>query len=122
MMSKAEKQAALLEQQRHREAQEAVDYFPLLMKTLERATTEVGLPLVVRNGKFCLDVPRVWNDEPKTHELAVEYSREAQFELDDCEAQLGYVLAERREAARKEQVKRKALAKLSDEERTLLGL
>lgn len=121
MLSKAKKQAALLEQQRAREAKEAANYFPLLMKTLELATSEVGCPLVVRNGKFCLEVQLPWGKVAK-YEFPDNYSPDSQFNLDDCSRQLESIVEARKEEVRKAQVKRDALAKLTDEERALLGL
>ena len=110
-----------------REATERTMYFEELRTTyparllswLERAQ-DVNFELRVRDGMYTL----YDRDErrPETVMLAPQYTDVNEEVLDRLAREVEYKETEEREANRKLLAKQTALAKLSNEERTLLGL
>lgn len=106
--------------QAERVEQERAEYFPLLMKTLEDATT-AGFSMCVREGKFAVRTNdgNSWKDG---YHLTPEYTEDNYNVLQDLkfdvDRQLFFLEEERRKAERRSA----ALAKLTDEERKLLNL
>lgn len=115
--TKSEREA---EAQAYREQQEAARdaYSALLMETLERATN-LSFDLRVRDGKFvvsdCNDYENFWK-------LTYDYTPDADSDLDMLRREVERQEQAIAEANRKIQARQAALAKLSDEERQLLGL
>lgn len=115
--TKAEREAELqlyLEQQI---AKECEAYPRLLMNALERATN-LGFKIEVKNCIFVVTQPHTngrWD-------LAHEYTKESDIELSYLCNFLIIEEAEKAEDERKMLVKQAALAKLTEEERVLLGL
>ena len=102
-----------------RETNEAKQYLPLLMTALEAATSFSNFELTVRSGQFVLvDCD---SDSSRTY-LSPVYTSSNWNELAD----LQYVLkkkAEHRAAIQRQlDLKKAALAKLSEEERMALGI
>ena len=110
----AEAQAAREQQ----EVEAQAEYPSLLMNALERATN-LSFELEVRNGTF-----RVTDrDSPKdVWELTYSYTPDADADLDMLRWELEQREAAEAEANRKWLARQAALAKLSEEERELLGL
>ena len=109
-------EAQALREQQEAEAREA--YPNLLMDALERAT-RLGFQIVVRDQKFVV----IDRNSPKdAWGLTYSYTPDADSDLD----MLRWVLEQREaaeaEANRKWLARQVALAKLSEEERDLLGL
>jgi hypothetical protein len=102
-------------------AGEALTYPVLLMAALEEATCQNNYELVVRNGVFSLR-DRDGSRYDKVVKLTYAYSPEAQDVLEEFEWDLKMKAEERAELVRKAQVRGNALAKLTEEERELLGL
>lgn len=102
------------------EQAERDEYPANLMALLERVTTEPTLTLTVANGFFNVEDrnDRYRND----YVLSYSWSNDAQTVLEDLAYKVDSLEEERVEAERKYQVKKAALAKLSEEERELLGL
>jgi hypothetical protein len=122
MARKTTKQSAeaLAKWQAERVEQERAEYFPLLMKTLEDATT-VGFSMSVRKGKFAVwDSDRFsWED---AYHLTPEYTKDNYNVLQDLKFEVGHQLFLLEEARRKADLRNNALAKLTQEERELLNL
>ena len=113
----AEAQAA--REQREAEAREA--YPNLLMDALERAT-KLGFGIVVRDKKFLIvdrNSHSSVNDMPG---LTYKYTPDSDAALDMLRWDLDQLEAAEAEANRKWLARQAALAKLSEEERELLGL
>lgn len=120
--TKAEKQA---EQQAEREAFEAraaAEYSPRLMKALEEATVKNGYELTVRDGQFKLVDYIFLGERGYTYLFDPSYTPESLTNLEDLEYRLEQLEEERTEANRLYALKQEALAKLTDEERRVLGL
>ena len=116
--TKAEREA---EAQAAREQQEAAAreaYPALLMNALERATN-LSFELEVRNGTFRVTDR---NSPMDAWELTYSYTPDADSDLDMLRWELEQREAAEAEANRKWLAKQAALAKLSKEERELLGL
>ena len=112
--TKAEKQA---EQQAEREAFEAraaAEYSPRLMKD--------GYELTVRDGQFKLVDYIFLGERGYTYLFDPSYTPESLTNLEDLEYRLEQLEEERTEANRLYALKQEALAKLTDEERRVLGL
>ena len=129
MARKTTKQSAeaLVKWQAERVEQERSEYFPLLMKTLEDATT-ADFSMCVREGKFAVRNNDwvSWNDG---YQLTPEYTEDNYNVLQNLKHEVEHQLFLLEEAKRKaEEAKRKAelrsaaLAKLTQEERELLNL
>jgi hypothetical protein len=122
MARKTTKQSAeaLAKWQAERVEQERAEYFPLLMKTLENATT-VGFSMSVRGGKFAVRT-NDWDSWKDAYHLSPEYSERSWQDLHVLIDEVNTKIFEMEEAKRKEEVRRSALAKLTAEERQLLNL
>ena len=122
MARKTTKQSAeaLAKWQAERVEQEWAEYFPLLMKTLEDATT-VGFSMSVRKGKFAVwDNDRFsWKDE---YLLTPEYTEDNYNVLQNLKHDVEHRLFLLEEERRKAELRSAALAKLTVEERKLLNL
>ena len=117
--TKAELQAEREEAQALQEAHEFAQYPTRLMAALERATT-LNFELEVRNSQFNLrdrDSRR-----PETVFLTLTHTRDSRQALDNLEWNLRVEADERAEAERQRLARETALAKITEEERNLLGL
>ena len=101
------------------EAMERAEYFPKLMEALVSACA-LGYTLEAQRGEFLLR-ERNWSDG-YTVRLGAEYSRQNLIKLELFERELQDKRDELEEIARKARMKQAALAKLTAEERELLGL
>ena len=93
-------------------------YQDRLMHTMQRAC-EVNFELTVKDGQFLLF------DRDEAHRkywLAVKHSDDNECVLQNLSFEVNYKIAEQEQAKRKLELKRSALAKLSEEERRVLGL
>ena len=118
--TKAEQEAEREEAQALQEAHEFAQYPSRLMTALEEATTQSNYELEVRNNQFTLrdrDSRR-----PETVFLTLTHTRDSREALDNLEWDLRGKAEERAEAERRRQARETALAKLTKEERELLGL
>ena len=103
-----------------RVAEEAAAYPARLMAALEEATEKNNYELTVKNGMFSL---RDRNESrAPAMELTYQYNVHSYNELESLEWDLRSKAEERAEAERRYAMKQAALAKLSEEERELLGL
>jgi len=103
-----------------REAEQAATYPQRLMALLERATA-LDFALDVKAGAFVLYNRDVRH--PDIHTIDLEHSFAAELSLNDLEFAVGLKhMLEHVEAERKFQAEQAALAKLTKEERELLGL
>ena len=117
--TKAERLAREAQERAAYEAEMAATYPERLMAMLERATKQ-NFELEVRDAKFVLSDRDDRRDRPV--ELTLTYSKENQEALHELDWRVDMKEQAEREAARKAAVKQAALAKLSKEERELLGL
>ena len=113
--------AARLEVERvERELREAEQYMPRLMTALEEATVRNSYELTVRNGQFELA------DRSDRSELEFvlrpTYTPRNQVDLENLENELNYRAVQRLAEQKRLEAKAAALAKLTKEERELLGL
>ena len=118
--TKAELQAEREEAQALQEAHEFAQYPSRLMAALEEATTRSNYELEVRDNQFTLrdrDSRR-----PETVFLTLTHTRDSRQALDNLEWNLRVKADERAEAERQRQARETALAKLTEEDRKLLGL
>ena len=122
MARKTTKQSAeaLAKWQAERVEQERAEYFPLLMKTLEDATT-AGFSMCVRGGKFAVR-NNDWASWEDAYNLTPEYTKDNYNVLQDLKFEVGHQLFLLEEARRKADLRNNALAKLTQEERELLNL
>jgi hypothetical protein len=122
MARKTTKQSAeaLAKWQAERVEQERAEYFPLLMKTLEDATT-AGFSMCVRGGKFAVR-NNDWDSWEDTYHLTPEYTKDNYNVLQDLKFEVGHQLFLLEEERRKAELRSAALAKLTQEERELLNL
>jgi hypothetical protein len=102
-------------------ANKAAQYLPKLMTVLESATNLNNYELTVTEGLF-----RVRDRDAERWEtpvlLSPTYTQSNWDKLEDLEFELEFEAKARAEAERRYAVKQAALAKLSSEERELLGL
>lgn len=101
-------------------AERAATYPQRLMKMLERATS-VNFEIKVRDGKFLLTD----SDDPREGvvELTLAYDSEInEAALNELDWRVDIKEEAEREALRRVQIRNAALAKLSQEERTILGI
>ena len=118
--TKAELQAEREEAQALQEAHEFAQYPSRLMAALEEATTRSNYELEVRDNQFTLrdrDSRR-----PETVFLTLTHTRDSRQALDNLEWNLRVKALDRAEAERQRLARETALAKLTEEERNLLGL
>ena len=101
------------------EAEQAATYPQRLMAMLERATNQ-NFELEVRDAKFVLTDRDDRRD--RAVELTLEYNSSNQEALHELDWRVDLKEEAEREAQRRLAVKTAALAKLSQEERELLGL
>ena len=99
---------------------DAEAYPAKLMAALEEATTKNNYDLTVRNGMFSLRDRNSSRD--LTLSLTMSYTENSFNALESLEYDLESAAEERAESERRYAVKKAALAKLSTEERELLGL
>ncbi len=107
------------EEQLARVEAERTNYLPRLMLALE-AATKLGFSIEVKEGKFVVFNKAGCYSNPSN--LSVKYSEDEQVMLESLEWEVDATVKEKAEADRKFLVKQVALAKLSKEERELLGL
>ena len=115
MQREAAEEAARVEQ----ENQLRAEYPTRLMKALSQAT-ELQYALNVVNDSFVVTEPN--ETYPELFTMSYEYNAEAEQQLYDLELELKLKYAEFAEKERRQQVRANALAKLSFEERELLGV
>lgn len=115
--TKAEREAELQLQLEQQIAKDREAYPRLLMDSLERATN-LGFKVEVKN---CIFVVTQRNTNGRW-DLAYDYTKESDIELSYLRNTLFIEEEEKAEADRKILVKQAALAKLTEEERVLLGL
>ena len=102
-----------------KDAADAAAYFPRLMAAMELATNNFGYELRVSNSAFVL-YDSVEREE--VDPLPSEFKRDALYTLNRLEHELAYRARLRAEEEARELAKKAALAKLTDEERRLLGV
>jgi hypothetical protein len=118
--TKAELAAEHEEARALQEAHDFAAYPSRLMAALEAATTQSNYELEVRDSQFTLrdrDARR-----PELVVLTLTHTATSQRALDNLEWDLRGKAEERAEAARQRLARETALAKLTKEERELLGL
>lgn len=115
--SKAEREAELQLQLEQQIAKDREAYPRLLMDSLERATN-LGFKVEVKN---CIFVVTQYDTNGRW-DLTYDYTKESDIELSYLRNTLFIEEEEKAEADRKMLVKQAALAKLTEEERVLLGL
>ena len=116
-MTKAEKLALEEIHRRSEEERRRVEYFPKLMSLLERAD-KLGKYLRVESGKFVVCI------EQTEFRLGTEYDPQVPWEesIECFESEIAFVEEKERIALEKYQRTQAALAKLTPEERVLLGV
>lgn len=115
-MTKKHKELLLEQYLAEQEAMERAEYFPKLMRVLEAACA-MDYELTVRNSLFRLR-ERGWSPSW----LGAEYSRKNLEKLEEFERELQMKQETLAEEVRREKAKQEALAKLTKEEREILGL
>ena len=118
-MTKAQREATEEAARVEQEKQLRAEYPTRLMKALSRAT-ELKFVLSVVDGSFVVTEPN--ETYPELFTMSYEYNAEAEQQLYDLELELKLKYAEFAEKERRQQVRANALAKLSFEERELLGV
>ena len=118
-MTKAQREATEEAARVEQEKQLRAEYPTRLMKALSRAT-ELKFVLSVVDGSFVVTEPN--ETYPELFTMSYEYNAEAEQQLYDLELELKLKYDEFVEKERRQQVRANALAKLSDEERELLGV
>ena len=118
-MTKMQREAAEAAARVEQENQLRAEYPTRLMKALSQAT-ELQFVLSVVDGSFVVTDPG--ERYPEVFTMSYEYNAKAERQLYDLELELSVKYAEFAEKERRQQVRANALAKLSDEERELLGV
>lgn len=118
-MTKAQREAAQEAAHVEQENQLRAEYPTRLMKALSRAT-ELQFVLSVVNDSFVVTDPS--ERYPELFTMSYEYNVAAEQQLYNLELELKLKYAEFVEKERRSWVRANALAKLSDEERELLGV
>ena len=118
-MTKAQREATEEAARVEQENQLRAEYPTRLMKALSQAT-ELKFVLSVVDDSFVVTEPN--ETYPELFAMSYEYNAEAEEQLYDLELELKLRYAEFVEKERRQQVRANALAKLSDEERELLGV
>ena len=118
-MTKMQREAAEEAVRVEQEKQLRVEYPTRLMKALSRAT-DLQFVLSVVDDSFVVTDPNERYGEVFT--MSYDYNVAAEEYLYDLELELKLKYAEFVEKERRRQVRANALAKLSDEERELLGV
>jgi len=119
--TKAEKQAEQEASMAALKAKEAAEYHTRLMKALEEATKE-HYDLIVQDGQFKLMDYSSSDDRTYAYLFDPSYTVGSWLDLEELEYRLERLAEERAEANRLYKLKQEALAKLTDEEREVLGL
>lgn len=117
----AQRNARLAAEREYEEKMQAATYPQRLMAALEEATQKNNYELTVENGLFLLRDRDTGRWDNSLH-LPVAYSADAQMGLESLQWDLRQKASDREEAARQAAMKEAALAKLTKEERELLGL
>ena len=117
-MTKAQREATEEAARVEQENQLRAEYPTRLMKALSQAT-ELQFVLSVVNDSFVVDPSERY---PEVFTMSYEYTVAAELHLYNLELELKLKYAEFVEKERRRQVRANALAKLSDEERELLGV
>ena len=118
--TKAQRQVREANARQERTAEQEVQYLPKLMTALEEATTKSNYELEVRNGLFSLR-----NRDSRYSNLVTLSAVYTQSNWDTLEVlvwDLEVKAEARAEQERKQAMKETALAKLTKEEKELLGL
>ena len=118
-MTKAQREAAEEAARVEQENQLRAEYPTRLMKALSQAT-ELKFVLSVVDGAFVVTDPG--ERYPEVFTMSYEYNEAAEVQLYNLELELSVKYAEFAEKERRQQVRANALAKLSFEERELLGV
>ena len=118
-MTKMQREAAEEAVRVEQEKQLHVEYPTRLMKALSQAT-ELQFVLSAVDGSFVVIDPG--ERYPEVFTMSYDYNAEAEQQLYDLELELSVKYAEFAEKERRQQVRANALAKLSFEERELLGV
>jgi hypothetical protein len=118
--TKAELDALRKEAEAVQRAMDADAYPTKLMMALEEATTLNNYELEVRNGMFSLRDRD--SSSNLTLSLTMSYTENSWNALESLEWDLNEKAEERAESERLSAVRRAAFAKLSEEEKTVLGL
>lgn len=118
-MTKAQREAIEEAARVEQENRLCAEYPTRLMKALSQAT-ELKFVLSVVDDSFVVTEPN--ETYPELFTMSYEYNAEAEQQLYDLELELSAKYAEFAEKERRQQVRANALAKLSFEERELLGV
>ena len=118
-MTKAQREATEEAARVEQEKQLRAEYPTRLMKALSRAT-ELKFVLSVVDDSFVVTEPN--KTYPQLFTMSYEYNEAAEVQLYNLELELKLKYDEFVEKERRQQVRANALAKLSDEERELLGV
>ena len=118
-MTKMQREAAEEDVRVEQEKQLRAEYPTRLMKALSQAT-ELKFVLSVFDDSFVVTEPN--ETYPEMFTMGYEYSVAAEQQLYNLELELKFKYAEFAEKERRQQVRANALAKLSFEERELLGV
>ena len=118
-MTKAQREATEEAVRVEQENQLRAEYPTRLMRALSWAT-ELKFVLSVVDGSFVVTDPG--ERYPEVFTMSYEYTVAAEQQLYNLELELKLKYAEFAEKERRQQVRANALAKLSDEERELLGV
>lgn len=118
-MTKAERQAHEAQAKAEQQAREAQEYLTRLMTALERSMQDRvshNFSLTIIDGAFHV----LERTGERTYVFAPVWSKSNQWELECFEGELSYLEAEIQEEDRLRQVRKTALAKLTEEERKIL--
>lgn len=119
-MTKAQKELAEIHEREERRERERFSYTPKLLMVVGRAMrADLGIAAEVNpqnEGKFFI------YGEWDTYELPLDYSSDNYYELERAEQEVVMAEERRAEAERLDEVRKQAIAKLSDEERKVLGV
>ena len=118
-MTKMQREAAEEAVRVEQENQLRTEYPTRLMKALSQAT-ELKFVLSVVDDSFVVTEPN--ETYPELFTMNYEYNEAVEVQLYDLELELKLKYDEFVEKERRQQVRANALAKLSDEERELLGV
>lgn len=118
-MTKMQREAAEEAVRVEQEKQLRVEYPTRLMKALSQAT-ELKFVLSVFDDSFVVTEPN--ETYPEMFTMSYEYTVAAEQQLYNLELELKLKYAEFAEKERRQQIRANALAKLSFEERELLGV
>ena len=117
--TKAERTARMEAQRKAQLAQQAAEFPTKLMDVLGRAC-KVNFEITVDGGKFVVEDRDDRREFPA--KMLPTFTEQSQEELNDLERRVRWKEEDLREVQRKAELKSAALAKLSAEEREVLGL